>query len=257
MKKTLKALIAISLTFVLLFSLCSCSLIAATTAVVVAKNMQQPEDVTVINGGSDSLAAIEGEDGNIVRDEAGNVIVYVTDVDGNYLKDENGEFETTPATIDRHIVVGRRIEAPTYSINIPDGWSDKLTTFDLDIVRDGTKDNLRIGLIEDSTFDETLEQRTSVINIAKTNFPSAETGNKSITIGDGIKATYNYVWVEDTGVREDDGKGNLTAVSSFAGFIVFEYAGDVYSCSLISNNNMNEDIDEITDILNTIEFIKK
>ena len=34
-----------------------------------------------------------------------------------------------------------------------------------------------------------------------------------------IKAQYMYAWVEDTGVREDDGKGNLTVLSSFIGFI--------------------------------------
>ena len=204
------------------------------------------------------VPALTKKDGGAVRDEAGNVIIYVTDANGRYERDENGERATTPLALERPIVIGRQIEGPTYSITIPDGWSDKLTASDLDIIRDGTKDNIRLSYLKEATsLSETLEQRMSVINIAKTNFPSAETGNKSITIGDGIKATYTYVWVEDTGVREDDGKGNLTVISSFVGLIVFEYAGDIYSCSLISNNNMNEDIDEITDILNTIEFIKK
>lgn len=203
------------------------------------------------------IAAVTQKDGGIIRDEAGNMIVYVTEENGQISKDENGEYVTSPVALDHPIVVGRRVEAPLYAINIPDGWSDKLTVADLDIIRDGTKDNLRIQVVKDTTFTDTLSQRTSVVNLAKTNFPTAESGNKQITLENGISAQYLYAWVEDTGVREDDGKGNLTVISSFVGFIVFEHKGDVYSCNLSSNQNMNEDIDEITGILESIEFVKK
>lgn len=201
--------------------------------------------------------AVTKEDGGIIRDDAGNIIVHVTDADGRQVKGDDGEYQTTPIALEHPIVVGRRVEAPLYSINIPKGWSDKLTSADLDIIRDGTKDNLRIAVIKDSSPSEVLEQRTSTINLVKTKFSNAESGNKKYTIANGIEAQYMYAWVEDTGVREDDGKGNLTVLSSFIGFIVFDYQGDIYSCSLSSNNNMNEDIDEIISILNTIEFIKK
>jgi len=201
--------------------------------------------------------AVTKEDGGIIRDQAGNIIVHVTDADGRPVKGDDGEYQTSPVALDHPIVVGRRVEAPLYSINIPKGWSDKLTAADLDIIRDGTKDNLRIAVLKDTSLTKALEQRTSTINLVKTNFPGADTGNKKYTIANGIEAQYMYGWVEDTGVREDDGKGNLTVVSSFIGFIVFEYQGDIYSCNLSSNNNMNEDIDEIISILNTIEFIKK
>lgn len=204
-----------------------------------------------------NLPAVTQKDGGVIRDEAGNIIVNVTDVDGRLVKGDDGEYVTTPLALEHPIVVGRRVEAPLYSINIPDGWSDKLTSADLDIIRDGTKDNLRIAILKDTTLSKVLEQRTSTINLVNTNFPTAETGNKKFTIANGIEAQYMYGWVEDTGVREDDGKGNLTVLSSFIGFIVFEYQGDIYSCNLSSNNNMNEDIDEIISILNTIEFIKK
>lgn len=222
---------------------------AVTVLGCFASCAKTPDDVS-------GYPAVTEKDGGVIRDDSGNLIVYVTDINGKIEKDENGEKVTTPVALERPIVVGRRVEGPTYAINIPDGWSDKLTSADLDIIRDGTKDNIRLSHIKDSSLSEVLEQRQSVINIAKTNFPSAENGNKSITIGDGIKAQYMYVWVEDTGVREDDGKGNLTVISSFAGLIVFEHAGDVYSCFLSSNNNMNEDFDEILGILNTIEFFK-
>ena len=200
--------------------------------------------------------AVTEKDGGVIRDEAGNIIIYVTDINGKIEKGEDGELVTSPVAIKHPIVVGRRVEGPTYALNIPDGWSDKLTAADLDIIRDGTKDNIRLSHIKDTSLSEVLEKRQSVINLAKVNFPSAETGNKAITLGKDIKAQYMYAWVEDTGVREDDGKGNLTVMSSFVGLIVFEHAGDVYSCMLSSNNNMNEDIDEIISILSTIEFFR-
>lgn len=212
---------------------------------------------TIKTADNKEIAAVTQENGGIIRDEAGNMVVYVTEANGKLTKGDDGEYVTTPLALERPIVVGRRIEAPLYSINIPDGWSDKLTVSDLDIIKDGTKDNLRIAVISDSNYNDTLEQRTSVISLTKSNYPTAESGNKQLALENGISAQYMYCWVEDTGVREDDGEGNLTVISSFIGFIVFEYKGDIYSCNLSSNQNMNEDIDEIVNILNTIEFIKK
>ena len=211
----------------------------------------------VENGAGEQVAVVTSPDGGIARDEAGNIIVLVTDENGKNVKDENGEYKTNAIAMDHAIVLGRRVEAKNYSVEIPDGWSDKLTSADLDIIRDGTKDNLRIAIVKDADMNKTLEQRTSVVNLAKNNYPTAESANKKIALENGIEAQYMYTWVDDTGVREDDGKGNLTVISSFIGFIVFEYKGDIYSCNLSSNQNMNEDIDEIIDILNTIEFIKK
>lgn len=205
----------------------------------------------------DDYPAVTEKDGGVIRDEAGNIIVYVTDINGKIEKDENGEKATTPIAIQHPIVVGRRVEGPTYALNIPDGWSDKLTSADLDIIRDGTKDNIRLSYLKDATsLSETLEQRKSLIDLTKVQYPTAETGNKTVNITDDISAQYMYAWVEDTGVREDDGEGNLTVLGMFVGVIVFEHAGDIYSCSLTSTNNMNEDIDEILGILGTIEFFK-
>ncbi|MBQ3045640.1 MAG: hypothetical protein IJO03_00910 [Clostridia bacterium] len=203
----------------------------------------------------DGYAAVTKEDGGVIRDQAGNIIVHVTDENGRQVEGEDGEYVTTPIALEHPIVVGRRIEAPDYAINIPDGWSDKLTEADLDIMKDGTKDNLRILVLRDTTLNDVLESRAATINTLMKNFPSAEFGTKSVTVGDGISAQYTYGYVDDTGVREDDGKGNLTVISSFFGFIMFENNGDIYCCSLTSNRNMNENIDEILGILGTIEFI--
>lgn len=228
------------------FALIMCAIIILTTFAACKPKAE------LIEG----YAAVTKEDGGVIRDEAGNIIVHVTDANGRQVEGEDGEYVTTPIALERPIVVGRRVEAPLYSINIPNGWSDKLTAADLDIIRDGTKDNLRIATVKDKSFSEILEGRTGSINFIKNNYPTAETGNKSITLKNGIEAQYMYGWVEDTGVREDDGNGNLTVVSTFLGFIVFEYADDIYACSLTSNNNMNEDLDEIIAILDTIEFIR-
>lgn len=200
----------------------------------------------------EGYAAVTKEDGGVIRDQAGNIIVHVTDANGRHVEGEDGEYVTTPIALEHPIVVGRRVEAPFYSINIPDGWSDKLTVSDLDIIKDGTKDNIRLSVLKDITYSELLASRSSAIDELKADFPQTEVGNKSITFGDGITAQYMYGWVEDTGARDE----NLNVLSSFLAYIVFEHGGDVYFCSLTSDRNMNENIDEVIEILGTIEFIK-
>lgn len=255
MKKTLKALAAISLVIAALFSLCSCSVLA-TTALVAGKSAieEETEPVTLI-AQENNIVVMTQEDGGLARDEAGNIIAYVTDANGKFEKDKNGEYETTPVDIDRPAVIGRRIEGPTYALTIPDGWSDKLTYTDLDIIRNGTKDNIRLSVENNTDVDTVFEKKSSIITISKNNFPNAESESRSITLANNINAQYAYLWVEDTGVREEDENGNLNAVSSFVGIIVFEHADNVYCCMLSSNNNMNEDLQEIIDILNSIEFM--
>lgn len=200
----------------------------------------------------DGYAAVTKEDGGVIRDQAGNIIVHVTDANGRQVEGEDGEYVTTPIALEHAIVVGKRVEAPLYSLNIPDGWSDKLTHSDLDITKDGTKDNIRLSVLKDTTYNDLLSSRTAAIEELKADYPKSEIGNKSITFGDGITAQYMYGWIEDTGARDED----LNVLSSFLAYIVFEHGGDVYSGFLSSDRNMNDNIDEVIDILDTIEFIK-
>lgn len=234
-----------------IFALIICAVIVLTCFTAC-----KPKADVITDAANNHYAAVTEDNGGLVRDQAGNIIVHVTDANGRQVEGEDGEPVTTPLALEHAIVVGNRVEAPLYSITIPNGWSDKLTVTDLDIMKDGTKDNLRIAVVKDTSYNDLLSSRSSTINLVASNYPASETGNKAITLKNGTEANYMYGWVEDTGVREDDGKGNLTILSSFIGFIIFEHAGDLYCCSLTSNQNMNEDIDDIIDILDSIEFVK-
>lgn len=208
----------------------------------------------VTDAASKDYAVVTNEDGGIVRDEAGNIILNVTDADGNVVKDENGETQTQRVNIDTAIVVGNRIDCKTFSLVIPDGWSNNMSYTDLIITRDGTEDQIKIMVAEGAKLDDVMAQKMTVLNLAKSNHPGAENATKEIKIGEAA-AQYSYVYVADTGVREEQEDGSLKVISTYVGFIFLQHRDDVYTCMLSSDKNMNEQIDEITGILNTIEFI--
>lgn len=207
--------------------------------------------VVLSDAASNNYAAVTKEDGGIVRDEAGNLLLLVTDEHGRNVKDENGEYETNRVKIDHALVVGNKIECSDFALTIPNGWSDKMSFADLIISRDGTKDVLKISVTDESSLNQVMETKMKSITLIKNNFPQAETGSKEITIGDNITAQFTYAFVEDTGARDED----LNVLSSYLGFIFFNNGKDVYTCMLTSNRNMTEQIDEIAEILSTIEFV--
>lgn len=205
----------------------------------------------ISDAASNNYAAVTEEGGGIVRDEAGNLLLLVTDEDGRNVKDENGEYETNRVKIDHALVVGNKIECADYALTIPSGWSDKMSYADLIISRDGTKDVLKISVTDDSSLNEVMDTRMKSVNLIKNNYPAAESATKEITVSEEITAQFSYAFVADTGARDE----NLNVLSSYLGFIFFEHKGEVYTCMLTSDRNMTEQIDEITEILSTIEFI--
>ncbi len=205
----------------------------------------------VSDAASRNYAAVTEEDGGIVRDQAGNLIVLVTDSNGRNVKDENGEYETKPVALDHALVIGNRIECPKYALTIPDGWSDKMSFADLIISRDGTKDIVKISTTSDKKLVDVIDEKYSAITEIKTLFPAAESGSREIKITDEITGEFFYTFVEDTGARDED----LNVLSSYLGFIVFRKSTSVYTCMITSNRDVSDQIDEIAEILSTIEFI--
>lgn len=197
----------------------------------------------VISDSKESYAAVTKEDGGIKRDAAGNLIVLVTDAKGRNVKDENGELMTNAVAIERPIVIGRRIECPGYAINIPDGWSDFHTSSDLIIRRDNTEDQIKIISDRNTSFDDAVQGSQDYINDMMNLVSNTVDENKAIKIGD-MDAHYISCFAPDVG-----------GAQVFLGFIFFEHAGTTYSAALTSNRNFGENLDEIINILNTIEFI--
>lgn len=198
----------------------------------------------ITNAAGENYAAVTEADGGIVRDEAGNLIVLVTDEDGRNIKGDNGEYQTNPIAIDHALVIGDTIEMPQYSIQIPDGWSDSLSFQDLCLSKDGTADKLVITVVEDESLANVAKERSSIISLTKSNYPDVVTENKTVSFGEITDALFYSAFVPDA-----------NGASVYLAFIIFEHAGDVYSCMINSNTDISASIPEITEILSTINFI--
>ena len=207
---------------------------------------QLKDGAVITNAAGENYAAVTNADGGIKRDEAGNLIVLVTDENGKNVKGEDGELQTNPIAIDHALVIGDTIEMPTFSIQIPDGWSNSLSFSDLIISRDGTTDILKISVVENARLDEVIADHTSLITATKTNFADTVTETKNVSFGEITDAPFYSAYVADAG----DG------ASVYFSYIFFEHAGDVYSCHINSNRDLSADIDEFTEILGTINFIR-
>lgn len=198
----------------------------------------------VTNAAGKNYAAVTNADGGIKRDEAGNLVVLVTDENGRNVK-ENGEYQTNAIAIEHALVIGDTIEMPEYSIQIPEGWSDSMSFEDLCLTRDGSNDVITISVLKDESLSDVAEERSSVITRTKNAFPNTVIETKTISFGDIEDALFYSAYVPDANGAE-----------VYLCYIVFEHAGDVFSCMANSNTDISSSIPEITEILSTINFIR-
>lgn len=198
----------------------------------------------VLSGAGYDYAAVTNEDGGIQRDDAGNIIVLVTNDKGKNVKADNGQYATEAVALRGALVVGNKIECPDYSLTIPNGWSNYLSGADLMIQRNNSKDIIKIIAKRDGNLGETMKQSGDFINAMKSVSADTQYVNRGVQVQD-MDAQFLAVYVPDNG----------TGAASYLGYIFFEHSGVVYSCMLTSDRNMSESIDDILAILNTIEFV--
>ena len=185
------------------------------------------KDGTVVTEfGGKNHAAVTEADGGIKRDEAGNIIVLETDSNGRNVKDENGNYVTNPVAIDHALVIGNTIEMPEYSIQIPDGWSNSVSFENLVISRDGTADTLTISVIGDKSLADVTKERSSVISMTTSTYENVVTETKGVDVGEK-EATLLSAFVPDA-----------NGAQVYLCYILFEHAGNVYSCMLNSNTDI-------------------
>ena len=204
--------------------------------------------MVVENGAGEMMAVVTSPDGGIVRDEAGNIIVLVTDENGKNVKGENGEYKTNAIAMDHAIVLGRRVEAENYSVEIPNGWSDAFTLNDLSITKDGTEESLVITS-KDGTASQAMETVSLVFANMKKMYSNGDFRNETVEISKNITASYMSAYVPNL---KTDENGN--AVAGFIGYFFFEEAGKTYTCKIEGRRDINENLKEFTDILATINF---
>lgn len=203
------------------------------------------KDGTVVTEfGGKNHAAVTEADGGIKRDEAGNIIVLETDSNGKNVKDENGNYVTNPVAIDHALVIGNTIEMPEYSIQIPDGWSNSVSFENLVISRDGTADTLTISVIGDKNLAEVTKERSTVISMTTSTYENVVTETKGVDVGEK-EATLLSAFVPDA-----------NGAQVYLCYILFEHAGNVYSCMLNSNTDISSTVPEVLEILGTIKYVR-
>lgn len=202
----------------------------------------------VENGAGQQIAIVTSPDGGIVRDGAGNLIVLVTDENGRNVKDENGEYKTNAVNMDQAIVIGRRVEAKNYSVEIPNGWSDAVTLNDLSITKDGTKESLVI-MEKEGSVTKSMEDTSKLFNNITTMYPNVVSENKTVKINNEITANFISAYIP---VQKTDENGN--PVPGYLGYYFFEANGHTYSCKIEGRRNLSETLDEFTSILSSINF---
>ena len=204
----------------------------------------------VTNQAGENFAAVTQEDGNLVIDNSGNLVVLVTDANGKNVKGENGEYETKKVALDNALVIGNRVECENYYINIPNGWSNASSFTGLSIKRDGTEDVIVINERTDKDLDTAMAGTISALDIAKKSYANTTYENKQVEVL-GKNAQFVSLYIPDNGTV--DANGNPGA--SYMGYFFFEHAGVIYTVRISSTtSNMSKDLDEIIAILNTIEF---
>lgn len=203
----------------------------------------------VTNQAGENFAAVTKAGGGVVVDDAGNLVVLVTDEDGRNVKGDNGEYATNKVALEHALVIGNRVECEKYAITIPDGWSDAKSFNGLNLMRDGSDDVIVINERE-GDLDTAMGDTSSVISLARSSYDNTTYENKMVMIGDK-EAHFISLYIPDNGTTDLNGNPGM----SYMGFIFFEHAGTVYTVRLGSTTkNMNEDLDEILSILETVEF---
>lgn len=202
----------------------------------------------VENGAGEEIAIITSPDGGIVRDNAGNLVVLVTDENGRNVKDDNGEYKTNAVAMDHAIIIGRRVEAKNYSVEIPNGWSDAKTLNDLQITKDGTDESLVI-MEKEGSASQAMEKISPIFENAKKMYANVESENTTVKINDDITASFMSVYIPH---QKTDENGN--PVAAYLGYFFFEEAGHTYSCKIEGRRDLGENLDEFTKILSSINF---
>ena len=221
----MKKSIALILTFVVIL-----------TCFAGCKKGKPVDSVTDFAG--EAIALVTKDGGGVIRDDSGNVVVYVTDADGNSVEGENGEPETKAQAVEHAIVIGTRIEMPDFAINVPEGWSNSKSYEDLHIKKDGTEDLISISAMRNEKLADVEADNNEMFKL----FPGDAKTNKTRKVaGKDALFTSAFTTVNGTGV--------------YLGFITFSHQGVIFRCMLTSDRNLAGEIDNIVAIINTIEFV--
>ena len=203
------------------------------------KKKAEKVSAVVTNGKGDVLAVVTNDDGNAARDEAGNLYVVATDPNGYVLK-EDGEVVTEKHIVDSFVEVGNRYEMPDYSIVIPDDWknSNSKTHQALVLKEEGTENKFTIVTGNDETQKSIVDDAIESLKATE----GSKSGEEDLTVhGTDGKLVYAFAEVEGD--------------EHYVGFITFIHNARTVSVFIVGVEDMTDKIDDIVEIVDSIEFI--
>lgn len=220
-----------------------CIIAAALIAAILTSCGKDKVDGGAImtNAAGQTVAAQTKPDGNLDRDEAGNLILLETDENGKNVTDKDGKNVTRLQSLDHALVVGNRIECSSFALNIPEGWSNSNSFSDLIIQKDGTKDKIVISTFTGETLQEKRDYRLSAMDSIKATYENVKYSEYNTKI-DGEDASVHELFVDE--VDPD----------VFMSFYFFQHNAVVYAVTVSSDRDLTGNT-TVADILNTIEFI--
>ncbi|MCI5841537.1 MAG: hypothetical protein MRZ96_06620 [Clostridium sp.] len=201
------------------------------------------DGVLVTDAAGKGYAAVTQEGGGAARDDAGNLVVLVTDKNGKNVKGDNGEYQTDAIALDHAVVIGNRIECPNYSIAIPSGWSDSMSYSDLILKKDNSEDQIKLMSSSGKKLSAVMQDTSKLIDAVKSKFSDCVYTNKQVTVNGG-EATLISVYVPN----------NSSGTATYIGYIFYEHGGTVYTCMITSDSDMGARLDDVIAILDTIEY---
>lgn len=117
--------------------------------------------------GQEYVAATD-EEGSTILNEAGEIVVYVTDAKGKYVKDGSGERQTNVIPFPNVISDGKKVETADFVVQVPDGWEADENGLIVKITEDESVNaNMEVAclgeLTEGQNFDTFTENQIAML----------------------------------------------------------------------------------------------
>jgi len=192
----------------------------------------------VITGSDGKTRVLATNDaGETMTDDAGNLIIVVTDAKGDVSKDAKGNTETQKVAPPDYYVYDKVIETPKFSVAIPDGWVQSRAG-NVRLTQTKTQGELDLIVESGKTVGYIKYTSQTFMDNAKKKDPKAEVSKTDINIC-GVKAVkYHY---------------KSTQFAAQINLYVLEKNGTVYLFESVIKNEFIESVD-FEKVMNTVKF---
>lgn len=196
------------------------------------KKYRGTEQVTQNNGETYNLKTEKG--GVPETNENGDYIEVVTNIEGKKV--------TKIHDADFGIVYGDKIYYDLYNITIPEGWENRNSANDADLV-DDKGNHIRIMYKKDADMTNEIANAKSIFNTVKNKYPDAKITESKVKI---LGKDRQFICVFIPEVPEN--------ALGFMGYIYIEKDGILLRVYIESAEDLTNNMDNIVSVLNTIEF---